>query len=159
MITIQSKLNIDGISGVEIFNFLLNPTDHAYQNWWPGTHLEFHYLRRSPNHVGDVVYMDEWVGKYRLKAAAIVVEVQPGSKIVWQIWKGVRLPVRLALELAEYTTGVAITHTIYIGFQGFGRIFDPVFRMYFSSGFARAMDEHARIEFPRLRDMLSFAKL
>lgn len=159
MITIQSKLNVDGISGVEIFNFLMNPTDHAYQNWWPGTHLEFHYLHRKPNHLGSVIYMDEWVGKYRLKAAAIVVEVQPGSKIVWQIRKGVRLPIRLTLELAEHATGVALTHTIHVGFQGFGRVLDPLFRKYFSNGFARAMDEHARIEFPRLRDMLSFAKL
>jgi hypothetical protein len=159
MITIQSKMNVDGISGMEIFNFLMNPTDHAYQNWWPGTHLEFHYLYRNLNHVGSIVYMDEQIGKYRVKMAAVVVEVEPGGKIVWQVRKGIRLPIRLTLELTDNTTGVALVHTIHAGIKGIGAILDPFFRIYFSNGFARAMDEHARSEFPLLRDMLSFAKL
>ncbi len=158
MITIQSKIHMDGISGMEVFNFLINPTDHAYQNWWPGTHLQFHYLRRTPSHVGDIVYMDEWVGKYRLKMSAIVTELEPGRKIVWQMRKGLRLPIWLTLELADQATGVAITHTICAGFQGLATLLDPLCRIYFSSEFAKAMDEHAQIEFPRLRDMLSFAK-
>jgi hypothetical protein len=159
MITIQSRINVDGISGVEIFDFLINPTDYAYQNWWPGTHLVFHNLRRTPNHVGDVVYMDEWVGKYRLQVSVVAVEVEPGRKIVWQMRKGMHLPIWLTLELNDHATGVALVHTIHIGFKGLGTVLDPLFRIYFSSEFARAMDEHAQIEFPRLRDMLSFAKL
>ncbi len=159
MITIQSKIKVDGINGLEIFNFLMNPTDHAYQNWWPGTHLEFHELRCEPDQIGSIIYMDEWVGKYRVKMAAMVVEVESGRKIVWQVWKGIRLPIRLTLELSDNTTGVALVHTIHAGLRGLGAILDPIFRIYFSRGFARAMDEHAQIEFPRLRDMLSFAKL
>ncbi len=37
---------------------------------------------------------------------------------------------------------------------GIGRLLDPIFRIYFSPRFERAMDEHVRAEFPRLRDML-----
>jgi hypothetical protein len=158
MITIQSKIQVDGISGAEIFNFLINPTDHAYQNWWPGIHLQFHPLRRTQNHLGDKVYMDEWIGKYRVKMAAVVMEAEPGRKIVWQAQKWIRLPAWIRLELADSATGVTLVHTICIGFRGMGRIFDPFLRIYFSSEFEEAMDEHARIEFPRLRDMLSFAK-
>ncbi len=159
MITIQSKIDLDSMRGKDVYNFFINPTDHAYQNWWPGTHLEFHYLRHKPNHIGSVIYMDEWVGKYRLRAAAVVVEVVPGRKIVWHFQKGIRVPVRLALEFTDHTKGMTITHTLQAGFQGLGAIFDPLFRIYFSDKFARALDEHAQIEFPRLQDILSFAKL
>jgi len=156
MITIQSKINVVRISGAEIFNFLIDPSDSAYQKWWPGTHLEFHHLHHGDtNHIGDIVYMDEWIGGHRVKMAGVVVEAEPGRKIVWQVRMGIRVPIRLTLELADNATGVSLVHTIRVGFKGVGAILDPVFRMYFSSGFERAMDEHVRIEFPRLRDMFS----
>jgi len=84
----------------------------------------------------------------------VVRAVEPGRKIVSQFRKGVKLPVWFVLELADDSAGVAITHTIRAGFSGFGRLFDPIFRLYFSRDFERAMDAHARTEFPRLRDLL-----
>lgn len=158
MITIQSRINLNGISGADLFEFFRNPTDRAYQTWWPGTHLEFHVLHRSPNHLGDVVYMDEWVGKYRVKMAAIVVEAEPGKKVVWQMRKGIRLPAWLIIELADHTDGVMLTHTLRIGFKGLGRIVDPFLRIYASKEFEKAMDAHARTEFPMLRDLLMMKK-
>ena len=50
--------------------------------------------------------------------------------------------------------GVHIAHTITAGLRGPGRVLDPLLRLYFSRGFARAMDEHVRAEFPKLRDVL-----
>lgn len=159
MITIQSRINVDGISGMELFSFLINPTDSAYQKWWPGTHLEFHILQDSPDHIGDVVYMDEWVGKYRVKMAAIVLEAQPGKKIVWQMQQGIRLPAWIILEFADSVNSVALVHTLCIGFKGLGRILDPFLRLYCSDEFAEAMDEHARTEFPMLGNKLAAEKL
>jgi hypothetical protein len=101
--------------------------------------------------------MDEHVGKRRVKLTAVVAEVIPGKKIVWQ-WKPLlRLPVRLILELDEDATGVAITHTIRAGLDGFGRLLDPLLRLFFSADFERALDEHVRTEFPRLGSLLSTA--
>ncbi|MEW6444250.1 MAG: hypothetical protein AB1640_25170 [bacterium] len=154
MITIQSRMHVDGIGGTEIFNFLIDPSDREYQRWWPGTHLELHALERRPNHVGDVIYMDEFIGKYRMKMKGVVTEAVAGKKIVWEPKIGIRLPVRLILELEDDATGVRITHTIRAGFEGPGRILDPLFRIYLSREFEQAMDEHARIEFPKLRDLL-----
>jgi hypothetical protein len=154
MITIQSRVNLDGISGAELFEFFMNPTDHGYQTWWPGTHLQFHVLRRRPNHVGDVVYMDEWVGKYRIRMSAVVIEAEPGKKIVWQMRQGFRIPAWLILELADHINGVTLTHTLCMGFTGLGRIVDPLLRLYASEEFEKAMDGHARTEFPMLRDLL-----
>ncbi|OQA93347.1 MAG: hypothetical protein BWY25_03109 [Chloroflexi bacterium ADurb.Bin222] len=47
-----------------------------------------------------------------------------------------------------------MAHTLQAGFKGIGSILDPLLRLYFSDEFARAMDEHARTEFPMLGERL-----
>ncbi|GEM_PF-6310934 len=49
--------------------------------------------------------MDEYVGLRRLRMAAIVVETEPGRRIVWQLKLWVRLPAWLRLELADQGDG------------------------------------------------------
>jgi uncharacterized protein YndB with AHSA1/START domain len=154
MLTIESRFFVARISGREVTDFLLDCTDDRYQQWWPGTHLELHAVTHGRDHVGDVVLMDEYVGKRRVRMLAVVVEVVPGHKIVWQLRKGVRLPVWLTVELADRDGGVDLRHTITAGFRGVGRVLDPMLRIFLSAEFAAAMDEHARTEFPLLRDHL-----
>ena len=154
MLTLQTKLRVDGISGREIFDFLAEPDDQSYQEWWPGTHLHLHLLERHEGHVGDVIYMDEYVGKRRVRMVGVVREAVPGKRLVWQFKKVVRLPAQLTLDLADDDGGVAITHTIEAGLKGAGRVLDPLLRLYFSRSFAAAMDDHARTEFPLLRAKL-----
>ena len=74
--------------------------------------------------------MDEYIGTRRVRMTVIVLEAVRPKKLVWQLKKLVNLPVRLYLELADYEGGVAITHTVRAGF----------------------MDDHAKTEFPMLRD-------
>lgn len=155
MLTIQSTIFVAGITGREISDFLLNCTDERYRGWWLGTHLQLHVLARGNDHVGDVVFMDEYIGKRRVRMTGVVVEAVPGKKLVWRLRKGVRLPVWLALELTDHDGGVRLRHTIRAGLSGVGRVLDPLFRFYFSRGFAAAMDEHVRTEFPLLRDRLA----
>ena len=125
MFTLQTTIRVDGISGSEIFEFLANPTDEAYQEWWPGVHLQLHLLERHTDHVGDVIYMDEYVGRRRLRMKAIVLEAVPGKRLVWQLKRVFRLPAQLDLELTDYDGGVAITHTTRAGFPRAGRILVP----------------------------------
>jgi hypothetical protein len=158
VLTIQTRFFVAGISGREITDFLLDCTDDRYRSWWPGTHLELHTLTRARDHVGDVVLMDEYVGKRRVRMVGVVEQAVPGHRIVWQLRKGVRLPVRLTLELADRDGGVELRHTITAGFRDAGRLLDPLLRRYFSAEFATAMDEHARTEFPLLRDRLAEAR-
>lgn len=158
MITLQSKLHVEGIGGMPIYDFLIHPNDHAYQRWWPGTHLEFHNLSCTPNNVGNVVYMDEYVGKHRVRMRGIVTEAQLGKKITWQFKWIIRLPVWLSVELEDDREGVVVTHTIKAGFSGIGSILDTIFRLYLSDEFTKAMDDHARIEFPRLGALLLVAQ-
>lgn len=114
-----------------------------------------HTLKRCPNNVGNIVYMDEFIGDYRVKTTGVVVEAIGGKKLVWQLKKGVRLPVQLFLELDDDGAGVLITHTLRVGFEGLGSVLDPAFRIYFSRKFAAAIDEHVKVEFPKLRDLLA----
>jgi hypothetical protein len=150
----QSTIDVAGLGGAALIDFMLHCTDEEYQAWWPGTHLAFHTVERRPGNVGNVVYMDEFVGKRRVRMKGIVTEVVPGKKLVWQFKKALRLPAHLILEADDEESGVTITHTLQVGFRGIGRILDPFFRLYFSNAFEGAMDEHARTEFPMLREVL-----
>jgi hypothetical protein len=155
MITLRTRIHVDGLTAEQVYNFLLNATDREYQEWWPGVHLHLHTLKRCPNDVGNIVYMDELIGSYRVKMTGVVVEAIPGTKLVWQLKKGLRLPARLSVELDDDATGVFIIHTIRVGFDGLGSLLDPVFSIYCSANFAAAMEEHVNAEFPKLRDMLA----
>ncbi len=154
MLTIQTKVRVPNITRAELMHFLLHCTDREYQAWWQGTHFEFHTLKRYPGDLGNLIYMDEFVGKKRVKMLANVTEVIPSRRIVWQMKKIVRLPVWLIIEFADDANGVLLTHSLQAGFKGFGRILDPLWRIYFTDEFRRDMDEHATLEFPKLGEML-----
>jgi hypothetical protein len=154
MITLCTQIHVSGVNGVQVTDFLLNCTEEEYQRWWPGTHLSFHTIKRVPGDVGNLVSMDEFIGDRRVKVEGVVTEMQPGKRLVWQFRKLVRWPVRLRLQLDEEDDALRLTHTIEAGFNGFGRILDPFFRLFFSRRFAVAMDQHVRNEFPKLRDIL-----
>lgn len=157
MLTLESEMSIDDLTGREVTDFLVDCDDARYQSWWPGTHHQFHVMEHAPGegHVGDLVWMDEYVGSRRLRMAAEVVEVAPGRRLVWQLspWR-LRLPVFLTLTLRDRGGGVVLRHTLTAGWTGWGRRLDPLWRLYFTRGFAHALDQHARTEFPLLRDLL-----
>ncbi|HEU5073759.1 MAG TPA: hypothetical protein VFU02_06290 [Polyangiaceae bacterium] len=153
MIEIRTVTHVAGLKGIEVTTFLLNPTDTEYQKWWKGTHLRLHPIKSSTG-TGKAVYMDEYIGARRLRMTAIVIESIPGERITWQLKKIITLPAWLSLELEDDDEGVTITHAIRAGFAGVGRILDPILRIYFSESFTRAMDEHVKTEFPKLRDLL-----
>jgi hypothetical protein len=153
MIEFRTVTHVAGLKGIEVTTFLLNPTDAEYRMWWKGTHLQFHPTGRSTG-IGQPVYMDEYIGARRVRMTAILIESIPGSRITWQFKKILTLPAWLSLELEDDDEGVTVAHTIRAGFAGVGRILDPLLRIYFSTSFTKAMDEHVKTEFPKLRDML-----
>jgi len=154
---IQYKTVVDVQAGQRdgFYTFMMNCTNAQYQAWWPGTHLAWHTLTDSPGKLGSVVYFDEYVGKRRLKFEAIVTEIVPDQKIVWQLKKRIPLPAWIILEFADSPNGIKVTHTLAIGFQGFGRLLDPVLRLYFTPSYANDLEQHARTEFPKLGAMLA----
>ena len=94
----QTEVSVKGVSGQDVADFMLNCTDEDYQRWWKGTHLAFHTIKRYPDHLGNLVCFDEYVGERRLKFRGVITENIPGKKLVWQMKKIVRLPGWLALD-------------------------------------------------------------
>jgi predicted secreted protein len=154
MLALESSVLVDGITGSEITELLLNPSDARYRAWWPGTHLRFHVVASARGHVGDVVWIDEYIGSRRVRMSAVVVEAQPGRQITWQFKRGLRLPGWLRLQLDDRPDGCLVRHRVEVGYRCAGRFLDPVLRLYLSTRFAAALDEHVHTEFPLLRDYL-----
>ena len=156
MITLETRVHVAGLQAKTVFEFLLNATDRDYQAWWPGVHLRCRTLKRCPEHVGSVVYFDQFIGDYRMRHTELIVEAVPCRKILSQVIKGpIRLPVRIVFELEDDDAGVTITHTIRAGYSGLLRVLDPACRLYFSERFAAAMSEHVKAECRLLRNFSS----
>lgn len=154
MIALTTRFRVEGLTGREVTDFLLTAGDEEFRRWWPGTHLEYHTVRRRAGGLGNLLHYEELVGRRRERIDAVVVDLIPGRRLVWQIKRGLRLPIWVALEFEDGAGGVTITQQTRAGFEGAGRVLDPLFRLYFSSSYQRALDEHARTEFPMLRDLL-----
>lgn len=154
MLVIESAVDVAGLTGRDVTDFMLACTDEQYQQWWPGTHRQLHALGRAGARVGDVMLMDEFVGRRRLRLRAAVEALEPGRRVVWRFRLVVPLPARLSLDLLPVPGGVSVRHTITAGWPGTGRVLDPLLRLYFTPRFTADLDEHVRTEFPLLRDHL-----
>jgi hypothetical protein len=155
MITLEATVNLKGVTGSAITDFMIACSDERYRAWWPGTHLRFHTLRRRPGHIGDLVYMDEYVGRRRLRMRASVEVSVPGRRIVWRPRLLVPLPARIVLDLEGTTVSLRLTHRLVAGFRGAARFLDFLVRPFLSKAFAAAMDEHAQTEFTKLAGLLA----
>lgn len=155
MIVYRTTIEVKGLRGEDIYDFLLNCTDEQYQRWWPGTHLAFHTIKRTPTSIGNIVHMDEYVGDFHLTLHGIVKRLVPNREIVLQIRGfGVSWPAWISLTFSDMPAGVNIIHTVSAGYRGIGSFLDVFLRLYFSSKFEQQMAEHAITEFNRLRDVL-----
>lgn len=154
MITLQTTVFVPGVQGRDILEFLDGCDDAAYQQWWPGTHLQFHAVRRTPGTVGSTFVMDEWVGSRRLRLKGVVTRYEPGRHFAAQLKKGVPLPAHLEIDTDDEADGVLLTHTLRAGFHGVGRALDPLLRLFVNAKFQRDMDAHAKAEFARLGELL-----
>ena len=126
MISLQTSVHVAGVCAADVFQFMLNSIDEQYQASWPGMHLQFHTLERHPGYVGNRIYMDEFVGRRRLRMTGVVSEAVANKRIVWQLQAPWNVPARLSLELEDDSSGVTITHTTQAGFAGVGTLLDPL---------------------------------
>ena len=158
MINHTVELAVQKATAEQIYDFMIAPCDRRYSEWWQGEHLQFHIIKPgNDNHLGDLVFMDEHIGKnHRLVFNALVVAADRPNKITWQMKKaGIRLPAFVTLELHDSPEGIRLKHELKIGFSGFGRIIDPLIRLYFTKSFQDALDEHCNIEWDKLAEYLN----
>lgn len=158
MITYSVELTVPNACAKQFYDFMINPTDEQYSAWWHGEHLQFHIVKHGDsNHVGDLVFMDEYLGKnHRLVFHAVVITAKRPNIIAWQMKKaGLRLPAIVTLELCDSPEGVRLKHELKIGFAHFGKLLDPFIRLYFNKSFQAALDEHCKIEWYKLSEHLN----
>lgn len=155
MLIHTTQVIVKNLSAKDIFDFLINPSDDRYHAWWPGVHLQYHNKRTVPGNVGNLVYMDEYIGKWRARFIGEVIRADKNQRITWQMIKGIKLPAWLDLQLKDTTKGVQIDHIITMGFPGvMGKISDPLLGLYFNDRKKQYMTEHAHEEFNRLARLL-----
>jgi hypothetical protein len=158
MIRCITDLTVPNATAEQFYAFMINPDNGRYRAWWPEEHLSFFIVKsRCQDHLGDVVYYDEYVGEARrLKFFATVVEAHYPTSIAWQMKKaGVPLPAVLSVEFTDTPEGVKIQHELRLGFRGVGKILDPLIGLYFTKAFADALEKHCREEWPRLAKYLA----
>jgi hypothetical protein len=154
MVILETKVQVKGITAKDIYDFMLNCTDAEYQKWWKGTHLIFHTIKRCPGNLGNLVYVDEFVGKYRVKGHAVVTKLVPYTEMGWQIKMIIKMPAKFIMKFEDLSDGINIIHIVAVGFQGVGKIFDPLIRLYLNEDFESQLATHAHEEFPKLAEML-----
>jgi hypothetical protein len=154
MVVLHTRVFVKVITGKQVTDFFVNCTDSDYQKWWEGTHLEFHTVQRTTDVIGSLVYFDEYVGKHRLKFKGRITGYVAGKRLEYRLAKGLLMPAWLVLELEDRPDGVVIVHTVKAGYQGMGKMLDPLIRLYLSSEFEEALNKHADTEFSRLGDLL-----
>jgi len=161
MIRHTVELTVPNASAKQFYDFMINPCDQRYSEWWLGEHLKFHIVKHgNENHLGDIVFMDEYLGKnLRLTFHAGVITANHPSKIEWQMIKAkMRLPAVVELSLHDTIEGVRLKHELRIGYSGIGKILDPFIKIYFNKSFRKALEEHCKIEWFKLADYLSTQK-
>ena len=155
MIKSNAELDLIGLKGHSVYKFMLGCTDERYQRWWPGVHLAFHTIKHYPGNIGNLVYFDEFIGKRRIKFTARISELISGKRVVYQLRFFVNLPAWIMLDFNDMPEGVKITHILRLGYPGFGRLFDPLLRLFFTKNFQKDLEEHAVAEFRLLAKILS----
>jgi len=157
MIKHTVELIVPNACAEQFYDFMINPTDERYSEWWQGEHLQFHIVKHGDeNHLGDLVFMDEYLGKpRRLTFHAVVVTAETPNKIEWQMKKaGLRLPAIVELTLHDSDEGIKLKHELRIGYSGIGKLLDPFILLYFNKGFQKALTEHCEIEWFKLAEYL-----
>jgi hypothetical protein len=158
MIRHTIKLTVPNATAKQFYDFMINPCDKRYSEWWQGEHLQFHIVKHgNEHHLGDVVFMDEFLGENRrLTFFAIVKTATHPNRIEWQMMKAkMRLPAVVELELFDTDEGVSLKHELRIGFSGIGKILDPFISIYFNKSFQNALEEHCKVEWFKLVEYLS----
>ena len=152
------ELKVKNAKAEQFFNFMINPNDKKYNEWWTEEHLQFHITKKgNENHLGDNVYFDEYLGKKRrLSFHAVVIVADKPNMIVWQMKiAGLRMPFFVKLGLTDNSNGVTVIHELNLGYSGIGSIFDIFIRLYFNKSYRADLEKHCIIEWQKLADYLN----
>ena len=153
MIIINTKIEIKGKTPKQIYYWIFDLDDKKYKKWHP-THREWKTIKRTPNEIGSIVYLDEQFYHFRLKLTGELVEVKPNSILLYKLKSPISGYLSLSFELTKI--GTMVIHEVRVGYDGmFSRIVDWFLRkLYFTKSFEKALEEHTNEEFKNLEMLI-----
>lgn len=159
MIIIPVDVKVKGLSAKDAMMFLIDCNDEMYSKSWPGVHIQKHRTKQGgPDHIGDVVYAFEHVGKGSLEVTMEVTKFTPYSYLEFRCkagWIGSLIPIIFYAEAEELPGDILhFKNTFKVGWNGIGKIFDPIIRLNFSEEFLAALHHHVSIEWQMISDSL-----
>ena len=161
MIKYVLKSTLPNARAEDFYDFMINAPADVYANWLPEEHYEFRVVKRSnESPIGDLVYFDQNIGhKYRMKFYATIKAANKPNRVVFQMRKfGIDIPGYLELDFSDTTEGLILTETLRIGFNGFGKLFDPIIKIVYGIRFYHVFKDHHKREWQNLSDILSHTK-
>lgn len=153
MITFTTTVEVNGKSPDQIYDWILNLDNDKYKRWHPA-HKEWKTIKRTPNEIGSIVYLDEQFNHFRLKLTGELVEVKPNRFLLYK-YKSL-IPGYLSLAFESTNRGTRVIHKTGIGCKGLlGKIIDWTLRkLYFTRAFEEALEKHAKEEFRNLEEII-----
>lgn len=153
MITFTTTVEVTGKSSVQIYDWILNLDNDKYKRWHPA-HKEWKTIKRTPNEMGSIIYLDEQFNRFRLKLTGELVEVKPNRILLYRL----KSPISgyLSLVFEPTNTGTRVIHKIGVGYGGlFGKIINWLLRkFYLTKAFEEALEKHAKEEFKNLEALI-----
>lgn len=152
MIVMHTTNTVKELSAKVTQEFLMNCNDEMYQKSWPGVHIQKHLIKRGGNdHIGDVVYAFEHVGKFTIEVKMKVIKYIPEKLLEFRVFMGKigsLVPIFLLVETEDCPEGVHLSNKFLIGWNGIGKAFDSIIGIFFPKELRDAMKEHTIIEWP-----------
>lgn len=154
MLSFTTQAFIPHAKKEQVTDFFINCTTAIYWKWWKWTHLEFYTIKKTEDILWDMVYIDEYVGKTRLKFKAKISQYIRGKILEYQMIKVCALPVWLTMRFKDTPDGVIVFHTLKAGYTGIWKVLDYFIGLYLWHSFEQELTEHAKEEFIKLGNLL-----
>ncbi|MDR1753351.1 MAG: hypothetical protein LBR74_00370 [Eubacterium sp.] len=161
MITHIMKSKLHNAAAAAFYSFMVDPPREIYARWLPEEHHKFHVVKRSETTpVGDLIFFDQHIGsKHRLTFYAITRVADKPNHVLFQMRRfGINLPGYLDLQFRDTADGLCLTETIRIGFNGSGKVLDPIIKLFFNKSFFNEMNAHHKREWANLAEILRQGK-
>lgn len=155
MITFTTIIEITGKSPNQIYDWILNLDNDKYKRWHPA-HKEWKTIKRTPNEIGSIIYLDEQFNHFRIKLTGELVDLAPNRFLFYKGRNNLLIPGYLSLSFEATNAGTKVIHEIGAGYKRLlGKIIDWFLRkFYLTKIFEEALEKHAKEEFKNLEKLL-----
>lgn len=155
MIRMVTTIDIQGKMPEAIYNWVVTLNNERYRRWHPA-HIAWRTIRRTPEEVGSIVFLDERFEGFRVRYVGEVVAAIPDRLLRYKLKRGVPLPAHLALRFEPTKVGTIVTHELTVGYDTpVGKVLDRLVRKtVLTPAFEKALERHAREEFKNLERLV-----